>query len=168
MGGVGMRDDDDFASYMHARWTSMVRSLVMLGCSRHEAEDVAQSALIRCYVAWDRVAAAEDRDAYTYRLLLNTWASSRRRRWWGERPTAKTTEVSASDPSPSVDLRMALAQALGGLSVQHREVLVLRFVADLSEIQVATVLGIPAGTVKSRVARAIARVDTEDLRRAIS
>ncbi|MFT3872491.1 MAG: sigma-70 family RNA polymerase sigma factor [Nocardioides sp.] len=63
---------------------------------------------------------------------------------------------------------MTLTRALQQLSAEHREVLVLRFVADLSEAQVAAVLGVPAGTVKSRVARAIARIDTEALRRAIS
>jgi RNA polymerase sigma factor (sigma-70 family) len=47
-------------------------------------------------------------------------------------------------------------QALLGLSRDHREVLVLRFYADLSERQVAEVLRVPAGTVKSRTARALA------------
>ncbi len=163
-----MRDGDDFASYMRARWASMVRSLAVLGCAVDEAEDVAQTALVRCYASWDRVERADDRDAYVYRVLLNTWASSRRRRWWGERPTDEPPDHPVSDHSAALELRMTLIHALQQLSADHREVLVLRFVADLSETQVAAVLGIPAGTVKSRVARAIARIDTDELRRATS
>ncbi len=163
-----MRNDEDFAAYVRARWAAMVRSLVLLGCAPHEAEDVAQTALARCYTSWDRVQRASDVDAYVYRTLLNTWASSRRRRWWGERPTEEVPNDASADGAATSDLRLTLVCALTDLSTEHRQVLVLRYVADLSEAQVAAALGIPAGTVKSRIARAIARIDTEELRKATS
>ena len=161
-------EDDGFAEYVAARWTSLVRSLVVLGCESHEAEDVAQTALVRCYAAWGRVRAADDVDAYVYRVLLNVWAKSRRRRWWGERPTKSLPEAVAADGVEVVMLRADIDRALSGLVAEHREVLVLRYIADLTERQVAEVLGVPVGTVKSRTARAIANVDAGLLREELS
>ncbi|MBF4766853.1 SigE family RNA polymerase sigma factor [Nocardioides agariphilus] len=163
-----MEVGEEFASYMSARWTGLVRSLVMLGCEAHEAEDVVQTALVRCYSAWDRVSRADDPDAYVYRSVLNVWAKSRRRRWWGERPTKVLPDPGMADGAEAVPVRRDIERALGRLSSEHRAVLVLRFVADLSEAQVAEVLGIPPGTVKSRTARAIARIDLADLREELS
>ncbi|HSO65617.1 MAG TPA: SigE family RNA polymerase sigma factor [Ornithinibacter sp.] len=155
--------DEDFASYMRARWGDLVRTLVSMGCEPHEAEDVAQSALARCYRSWHKVQAADDVDAYVYRTVLNCWATSRRRRWWGERPTERLPEGITTGMAEAVATSSSLTQALTRLSHDHREVLVLRFGADLTEAQTAQVLGVPLGTVKSRVARALAAIDTRDL-----
>ncbi len=160
-----MRNDADFAAYMAARWPFLVRSLVLIGCPRHEAEDVAQTGLARCYTSWDRVRKADDVDAYVYRTVLNCWHKSRKRRWWGEVPTEYLPEApSTMDVTDQVLLRQALEEQLGRLSAEHREVLVLRFVADLTEPQVAEVLDVPVGTVKSRVSRALAHIDLVALR----
>jgi RNA polymerase sigma factor (sigma-70 family) len=64
--------------------------------------------------------------------------------------------------------RHDIERALGRLSNDHRTVLVLRFVADLSEHEVARVLRVPPGTVKSRTARALAQVELADLREELS
>jgi RNA polymerase sigma-70 factor (sigma-E family) len=163
-----MRDDADFAAYMAARWPFLVRSLVLIGCPRHEAEDVAQTGLARCYAVWERVRRADDVDAYVYRAVLNCWHKSRKRRWWGEVPTEVLPESPpVEDPTDAVLLRYALEGQLRQLSPEHREVLVLRFVADLTEPQVAEVLDVPVGTVKSRVARALAQIDLVALREVI-
>jgi RNA polymerase sigma-70 factor (sigma-E family) len=152
--------DADFAAYMAARWPFLVRSLVLIGCPRHEAEDVAQSGLARCYSAWDRVVSADDVDAHVYRTVLNSWHRSRRRRWWGEVPTAAPPEtVPVEDVTDEVLLRQALEEQLAPLTPEHREVLVLRFVADLTEVQVADVLDVPVGTVRSRVSWALGQID---------
>jgi RNA polymerase sigma-70 factor (sigma-E family) len=160
-----MRDDADFAAYMAARWPFLVRSLVLIGCPRHEAEDVVQTGLARCYASWDRVRKADDVDAYVYRTVLNSWHKSRKRRWWGEVPTEVLPEAPVvEDPTDQVLLRQALEAQLDRLTAEHREVLVLRFVADLTEPQVADVLDVPVGTVKSRVSRALANLDLVALR----
>lgn len=157
-----MTVDEEFSEYAVARWPALVRSATLLGCPEAEAEDVAQSTLIRCYLAWGRVRRARDRDAYVYRVLVNVLRMSHRRRWWGEHPTASTPELAAQplDLETGIDLRRVLA----GLSADHRAVLVLRFAAGLSERQVAEVLGIAPGTVKSRVSRALASIDQAGLR----
>jgi RNA polymerase sigma-70 factor (sigma-E family) len=149
--------DDDFSSYVDARRPQLVRALVLVGCSQSEAEDQVQNALVRCYRSWPRVRKAADPDAYVYKVLFNTLKDSRARRWWGEHPT----EVLPDRVAPRGDLAddastgLAVRAALARMSRPHRTVLVLRFLADLSERQVAEVLAIPAGTVKSRTARAL-------------
>ena len=159
---------DGFTSYMAARWPTLVRSLVTLGCELHEAEDVAQTALTRCWASWERVCLTDDPDAYVFRTVLNVWKKSRRRRWWGERPHEVLPNRIDPDALDAVDTRAVIEHALGRLSPQHRAVLTLRFVADLSEHQTAKALGIPVGTVKSRTARAIQQIQHSDLREELS
>jgi RNA polymerase sigma-70 factor (sigma-E family) len=150
--------DADYSAYVSARWHTLVRAVVLLGLARHEAEDVVQSALERCYRSWRSVSDAEDPDAYVYRVVVNTMLTSRKRRWWGERPTASPPEPDpVDDLAEHAAISASVLSALARLSPEHREVLVLRFFADLSELQTSDALGIPAGTVKSRVSRALAQ-----------
>ncbi|WP_193614342.1 SigE family RNA polymerase sigma factor [Nocardioides lijunqiniae] len=153
-----MDHDTEFAAYAEEAWPSLVRSAVFLGCRLPEAEDLAQTALARCYTAWARVRAADDRDAYVYRVLVNSLRDSRRRRWWGERPTDELPEARATgrgDAMADVDTADAVHRALAGLSAVNRDVVVLRYFAQLSERETAQALGVPAGTVKSRLSRAL-------------
>ncbi len=159
-----MDQDEDYSTYVSGRWAALVRFAVLLGCSRHEAEDVAQTTLVRCYVSWDKVVRASDRDAYVYRMLLNAHATSRRRRWWQEQPTGQLPDQPVEDDSVATELADSVQRALARLSKQQRRVVVLRYFADLSERQTAEVLGVPTGTVKSRLSRAIAAMaDDPDL-----
>jgi RNA polymerase sigma-70 factor (sigma-E family) len=149
------RDETEFREFVAARYGPLVRAAVLMGCSRPDAEDAAQDALARCYAAWGRVRAADDPAAYAYRVLVNGLARRARRRWRGEVPHADPPET-VTDPGPDLELRTTLAAALARLRPEHRQVLVLRFVADLSERRTADVLGVRPGTVKSRTARALA------------
>jgi RNA polymerase sigma-70 factor (sigma-E family) len=154
--------DDRYAAYVTARRPALVRSAVLLGCSREEAEDVTQTALVRCYTSWHKVVRADNPDAYVYRILVNCLAKSRRRRWWGERATAETPEQDArADPADAAATTAVVRSALQRLSEEQRAVIVLRFFADLSERQVADALRIPVGTVKSRSARGLAQLSTD-------
>ncbi len=155
-----MTQDADFADYAGARWRSLVKSAVLLGCSPSEAEDLAQTVLVRCYASWRKVSQASNRDAYVYRMLVNCHRDTHRRMWRGEQPTASLDEsssplASTSDPASEAELSDAVQRALDGLSPSLRQVVVLRFCADLSTAAVAEALGIPEGTVKSRTARAL-------------
>ncbi|GAA4699446.1 SigE family RNA polymerase sigma factor [Nocardioides conyzicola] len=155
-----MDHDGDFSAYASARWPTLVRSAVFLGCNLDEAHDLVQTTLLRCYTGWRRVEKATDRDAYVYRILLNCHRDSRRRRWWGERPTAALPDAGSDDPTRQVDMSDAVNRALGDLSKVNREVVVLRYYAHLSERQTAEVLGIAPGTVKSRLSRALNQLAT--------
>jgi RNA polymerase sigma factor (sigma-70 family) len=161
-----MRNDADFAAYLAARWPFLVRSLVLLGCSDEEAQEAARAGLARCYAAWDRVRRADDVDAYVYRTVLERWHRSRRRH---RRSAPQPDEAPAPAPpegevTDRVLLRRALQAQLDRLGEEEREVLVLRFVAELTEPQVAEVLDVPVGAVTSRVFRALGLVDLAALR----
>ena len=144
----------EFSEYVAARRATLVRSAVLLGCPSPDAEDLVQTTLTKAYRAWARVQGADQPDAYVYRILVNTLRDSRSRRWTGEVPSAELPERPHDEPDPTTGL--AVRRALAALSKDHREVLVLRYYADLSERETAEVLGLPAGTVKSRTARALA------------
>ncbi|WP_020390491.1 SigE family RNA polymerase sigma factor [Kribbella catacumbae] len=150
-----MSEDDDFSEYVAARWTGLVRSAVLLGCSRPEAEDLVQTALERCLLKWDKVRVAEDRNAYVHRILINLFISARRRKWTGERPTAVLPDRTSLDETIGVDDSDAVMRALDRLTREQRAAVVLRYYAHLSEQQMASVLGVASGTVKSRLARAL-------------
>lgn len=156
-----MDPDDDFGQYVSARWPRLVRSAVLLGCSPAEAEDLAQSTLERCLLKWHKVRAADDRDAYVHRILINTFTSSRRRRWIGERPTERLPEQTSDDCMGQVDDSDALSRALQRLTADQRAVVVLRHYSQLSELQTASALGVAPGTVKSRLSRALAALSTD-------
>lgn len=156
-----MERNEEFARYAAERWPVLVRSAALLGCTPPEAEDLVQTVLLRCYLGWSKVRLADDRDAYVYRMLVNSRTDSRRRRWWGERPTAELPERSVDDATIRVDDAEATRRALAALSREHREVVVLRFYAHLGERQIAEALGIPLGTVKSRLSRALDQLATD-------
>ena len=154
-----MDHDADYAAYVRESWSTLVRSAVFLGCPLHEAEDLAQTTLVRCYTAWPTVAAADNRAAYVYRMLLNCLRDSKRRRWWGERPAERLPEDKvARDLTADVDTADAVQRALAGLTKINRDVVVLRYFTGLSEQQTAEVLDVPAGTVKSRLSRSLAQL----------
>ena len=149
--------ESGFAEFVRASWRDLVRAAIFLGASAHEAEDLAQQTLVRCYTQWPRVNDADNRDAYVYRMLLNQLRDVRRTRWWRGRVDFES-DGAVSDASEAVVLTDALHRAMGALSKAHREVVVLRYFVQLSEAQTAEALGIPAGTVKSRLFRSLAQL----------
>ena len=151
---MGQDRDDAFAEFASARWLVLARSAVLLGAGHHEAEDLAQTVLMRCYVSWAKVSGATHPDAYVMKILVNEFRSSRRRRWWQERPTALLPEQAEPDATDGVDGADAVAHALDGLGAGQREVVVLRYYAHLSDREIADALGVAEGTVKSRLSRA--------------
>lgn len=148
-------DSVDFEEFVEARWAALVRAACLLGCSRHEAEDLVQTTLTKCFVHWPRVSRAGNADKYVYTALLNQQRTNKRRRWWSERPTDTLPEPTRSATSDEPEHVILIHNALGRLTPAQRRVVVARHILDLSEAEAADVLGIPAGTVKSRLARAL-------------
>lgn len=145
----------DFSAYVAARGKTLIRSAVLMGCSPQDAEDLAQTALMRCYTSWDKVQSARDVDAYVYRVLFNCLSTGRRRRWRGETPTAVPPDGTDVDATERLAVALSVREALRGMTLEHRSVLVLKYFADLTDGQVAEALSVPVGTVKSRLARAL-------------
>jgi RNA polymerase sigma-70 factor (sigma-E family) len=155
-GGVDADDRNaEFSEYVAIRWARLVRSAVLLGCSPAEAEDVVQTALTRCLLNWSKVRGADDTDAYVHRVVINTFTSGRRRRWAGERPMAELPEPQQDDATTTYDDADAIRRSLERLTPEQRATVVLRYYAHMTEQQMASVLGIAPGTVKSRLSRAL-------------
>jgi RNA polymerase sigma-70 factor (sigma-E family) len=169
--GAG-RPTDDFTDFVRAASGSLLHTGWLLTGDRHRAEDLVQAALARTYVAWPRVR-RDDATAYARRVLVNLHTDWWRRRPWRERPVDPLPDRQAADDGAArADQRDALARALARLGRRERAVVVLRYYADLPEAEVANLLGITAGTVKSAASRALAklRVSTEltDVRTEVS
>jgi len=150
-----VRHEDEFTEYVASRWPRLVRTAVLLGCTPTEAEDVTQTALVSCLRHWSKVRRADDPDAYVHRVLINTFTSSRRRRWTGERPTGDLPDAGVPDPTTAVDVADVLHRSLGRLTADQRTAVVLRYFAHLDEASMAQTLGVAPGTVKSRISRAL-------------
>jgi len=164
-------DDGDFSSYVVARWPCLIRSLVLLGSTYAEADAVARDSLARCRATWEHDRDTDDVDAQVFRILLEQRGRLERRRRKG-RPTGVPdlpeppllVDPTYADPERRLAQRRALADALARLPVEERTVLVLRFVAELSEDQVADVLDTGPDEVRGRQADGLAGLDLAALR----
>jgi RNA polymerase sigma factor (sigma-70 family) len=106
-------------------------------------------------VNWSRIGRMEYAEAYVRRMLANISVSSRRRAWIGEQPWDELPEtVRDSAELPVLD-RHLFWPLVCALPPRQRAVIVLRYYEDLTEAQIAGVLGCAPGTVKSQAAAAI-------------
>ncbi len=150
---------EGFAQFVEVRQRALQRTAWLLTGDWALAEDLVQTALVRSWPRWERIRRRDDPEVYVRRVMVNTWASWSRRRWRGERPSGAVPDgQAAGDLAAEVAVRMAVRSALGSLTDRQRAVLVLRVFDDLSEAQVARVLDCAIGTVKSTMARAVARL----------
>ena len=154
---IGADDDEDFSAFATSRWPGLVRLAFGLTGDRWLAEDMAQTALARAYVAWRRVSRADDPDAYLRRILVNASHRRFRRRRVTEQP-GDPPETAVDGPADLVGERAALLAALRQLPPRQREVIVLRYWADLADVQIAATLGCSPGTVRSQLSRALAKL----------
>ena len=150
---------EGFAQFVAVRQRALQRTAWLLTGDWALAEDLVQTALVRSWPRWERIRRRDDPEIYVRRVMVNTWASWSRRRWRGERPSEAVPDSSApGDMAAEVAMRMAVRSALASLTARQRAVLVLLVFDDLSEAQVAQVLDCAIGTVKSTMARAMARL----------
>lgn len=150
------RDDGTFDEFMRSSSPRLLRLAWLLTGGASSAEDLVQETLERVYVAWPRIEPGGTHN-YARRILVNLHTDSHRRRW-RERLTAKVPETSGPDRSDAVALADELTAALAQLPVRERQCVVLRHHADLSEREVADVLDVSMGTVKSSTSRGLARL----------
>jgi len=152
-------EDEGFAEFVAARQRALQRTAWLLTGDWALAEDLVQTALARSWPRWERIRRRDDPEIYVRRVMVNTWTGWKRRRWRAERPTGAIPDrEAAGDLAAEVTVRLAVRSALGSLTARQRAVLVLRVFDDLSEAQVAQVLDCAVGTVKSTMAKAMARL----------
>nr|WTB31839.1 SigE family RNA polymerase sigma factor [Streptomyces sp. NBC_00830] len=155
------KQEAEFHEFVRARWSHLVRTAYLLTGDVHHAEDLTQTALAKAYRSWRRVSRSDSPEAYVRRILVNCNSDRFRKRRVAEALTAAPPEVAGRDEAVSwADERSALLAALAGLPPKQRAVIVMRYWEDLSEGEVAEVLGCSPGTVKSQASKGLAKLRT--------
>lgn len=150
--------DEEFRAYVTARGPTLLRIARMLCGDRVEAEDLLQAALTKTYQAWNRIQDRAAIDGYVRRAMVNTQITWWRRRKLEEFPTDELPELPVDDQTGRAELHDSLSRALRRLPERQRAAVILRYYEDLSEPEIAGLLGISVGTVKSTVSRAVAKL----------
>jgi RNA polymerase sigma-70 factor (sigma-E family) len=140
------------------RGDQLLRTAVLLAGSHEEGEDLLQEGLVRLLRHWPRIVG--DPEAYLRRTLFNLAVDGwRRERSWRERLRILAHGAAGgSDDTAIVDLRDVLARLLFQLPPRQRSLIVLRYWEQLSEAEVADLLGCSVGAVKSGTSRGLARL----------
>ena len=148
-----------FDDLVDARSPSLLRTAYLLTGDWPSAEDLLQSAFAKTWFRWKRLDDPQAGEAYVRQVMYTTYCKWYRRKWRGEVSTGylPDTQVS-SDAYSRVDDQDGLGRALAELTPKTRAVIVLRFFDDLTEAQVAHVLGCSIGTVKSTTHRGLAKL----------
>ncbi len=153
-----MVNDPTFESFVTQRLPALYRYALVLTRDRHDAEDLVQEALTRTGARWWSVRRKDDPEGYVRTAMLRLLTNGRRR---------KVREVSmAAPPEPSLEdaavdrllSDASLRTRVAALPPRMRAVLVLRYVEERSEQEIAHLLGCSRGTVKSQASRALARL----------
>jgi len=142
-----------FRDFVAARSPALLRSAYLLTGDRDRAEDLLQTALTKTYVAWPRIRDVASIEGYVRRTMTTTATS-----WWRrhrERPSAALPERGVDQLGNQLE-RDALWEHVRALPAKQRAVLVLRYYEGLSEGEIAELMRISRGTVKSHTSRALA------------
>jgi RNA polymerase sigma-70 factor (sigma-E family) len=148
------------------RSDALLRTAYLVVWDAADAEDLVQECLLAVARRWPRVRRMDHPHAYARRVLVNlaldgAQRRTRRRRELVGDEAATLSAVPDDDAARrlhAVGVRAELLQALGTLPPRQRAVLVLRYFEDLSEAQVAELLGCSVGTVKSTTSRGLTRL----------
>ena len=160
------RRDDSFEVFVASRRRALVGYAYALVGDMVLAEDIAADAVAK---AWSslRDREVDQLELYVRRVIVNLVISRQRRQQIARRhePTRRDDWRLSDDTGDVFDIAVLehddLMRALAALSVDQRTVIVTRFLLDMTEADTAALLGIPTGTVKSRVARG-SRVAADD------
>jgi len=153
---IGTLAPREFEDFYRSRREQVFRGLTLTLRDRDLAADATDEAMARAYQRWRSVRNYNNPEGWVYRVGLN-WARSRLRRTNREVRGFRLVDRSAEELAPADP---TLAAALEDLPLQQRAVVVLRFYFDWSTEQVAKALGVPNGVVKSRLSRALERLES--------
>lgn len=137
--------DSDFEQWYRSTHGQLVSSLVIVTGDLELARDATDEAFVRAYERWHRVRAMASPRGWTYRVALNV-ARRRVRRAALEAALLKrrrTSDAGSEIPEAAIDAWRAVAS----LPERQRQAVVLRYVADLTEADVAAALGVRRSTV---------------------
>jgi RNA polymerase sigma-70 factor (sigma-E family) len=153
----------EFEQFVAESSDPLLRTAYLIVWDLSEAEDLVQECLLTVARRWPRVRRMQHPRAYARRVLVNLALDGRRRRARRRQeleapPSAWARRSDEDGAIAGVEARRDLVDALATLPPRQRAVLVLRYFEDLTEAQVASVLGCSVGTVKSTASRGLARL----------
>jgi RNA polymerase sigma-70 factor (ECF subfamily) len=160
-------DDASFGALVGRYQAAALRLAAVISGSADDAADIAQEALVKAHRSLAKLADPSMVRPWMLRIVANEAKNhlrSRDRRHQREQRYGSWVVAAMPDPDVSVldaDAARELALALGRIGARDRQVLAYRYFAGLSEIETARALDVAAGTVKSRTARALARLRVE-------
>jgi RNA polymerase sigma-70 factor, ECF subfamily len=153
-------DQDAFSSLVDASVDRLYAVATMILRDSDRAQDAVQDALVS---AWRDVRALRDPDAWgpwlnrlTVRACYRAATKERRRNLVELKVVPDEEPAHAFDAAAALADRDLVERSMNDLTLDHRAVIVLRFYLDLSVDEVARILDLPAGTVKSRIHRGLA------------
>lgn len=149
-----LTDSMDFSGFYRAEADRLARALALALGDVDLAQEAVDEGMVRAYQRWRKVGAYDSPAGWVYRVSLN-WARNRVRNRKREVLTDKWSEGSFSH-----DIDPDLEEALASLTIDARSVVVLRYLLGWSTADTASALGISEGTVKSRLSRALDRLES--------
>jgi RNA polymerase sigma-70 factor (sigma-E family) len=144
-----------FDAWASARVPALLRFAYVVTGSQAAAEDAVQAALERALTRWDRIARAEDPDAYVRRMVVNAHVSLWRRSGRHESPVPLVALTEGTDPAEQVTTVEAVRRVCAGLPRRQRAAVALRFYEDRDYAEIAALLGCSEATARSYVHRAL-------------
>jgi RNA polymerase sigma-70 factor (ECF subfamily) len=161
-------DKDAYAHLVHRHAPMAVRTAALLGAGA-DAEDVVQEAFVKAYGALGRLRPGAPFRPWLLRIVANETrnlhraagrrAARERRAWEQSEPLVARRPDEPADALLDSERHARIVRGLGQLSGPQREVVTCRYLLDLDEAETAAVLGWPRGTVKSRLHRALRRLE---------
>ncbi len=150
--------ESEFTAFVRLRGHALLRTAYALCVNQHDAEDLVQNTLARTSLRWSAING--DAEHYVRRAMYRDFVSAWR--WRRRHPEVSVADVPQKPGADGHDeatvTRVALRAALLELPPRQRAVIVLRYLEDMSERDVAEALGCSTGTVASQVSRALARL----------
>jgi RNA polymerase sigma-70 factor (sigma-E family) len=153
---VNERDRAEFTEFVSGRSGALMRLAYALTADQHAAEDLLQTALMKAAARWRRIHTAPE--AYVRQIMYHEQVSRWRRRARHRETVMADPPDRPEAPVTSPEARLDLQQALRALPAGKRAVLVLRYLEDLPEAQVADLLGCSVGTVRSQAHKAVTQL----------
>ncbi len=154
--------DLEFTSWLTAREPALQRTAHLLTGDVHSAQDLMQTTLAKLYLKWEHVRNADNIDAYARKALVNEFRTTWRRPL---RRVEQIVELVPEEPAPASPEydggHEAVWAFVCSLPPKQRAVVVLRFYEQLTESEIADLMGISIGTVKSQSSRALAALRTQ-------
>ncbi|GGO23370.1 SigE family RNA polymerase sigma factor [Micromonospora parathelypteridis] len=148
----------EFTAFVETSAPRLRRTAYLMCRDWHLAQDLTQTTFAKMYANWGRIRHTVNLDAYSRRVLMNAVFDQAKRRSAAEIVLAELPEAPPQRLDDTVELHVALLQALATLPLRDQAIVVLRHWEDQSVEAVASTLGVTASVVKTQNARALTKL----------